>query len=53
MHKIQNSLVLADKFNKPLFELIPDYFPQGRLTDVEIELWNKYYKKKKEESKET
>jgi len=38
---------LADKWGKPLFELLPDKFPQGRLTDVELELWARFYNEKR------
>jgi len=33
--------------SKFLFELLPDIFPQGFLTRVEIELWGEYYQEMK------
>ena len=35
--------MLCDKWNTPLFIVRPDLFPEGRLTQLEIELWVKYY----------
>ncbi len=39
-------LVLADKFGKPLFEMCPQLFPEGFLTDVEKLLWMHYFEHK-------
>jgi len=36
--------MLADKFGKPLFEVRPDLFPHGRLTGIEISLWEIHLK---------
>lgn len=46
---VQGALLLGDKWSKPLYELIPDLIPQGRLTEVELELWGMYYARKKEQ----
>jgi hypothetical protein len=35
-------LALGHKWGKPLFELRPDLFPEGFLTDAETELWGLY-----------
>lgn len=45
-YMIQGALVLCEKNQKFLFEALPDYFPQGRLTEVELRLWDKYYRQK-------
>ena len=45
---IQNALIMCDKNNKFLFEVLPDYFPQGGLTDIELHLWTKYHERKKD-----
>ena len=39
--------MLADIKNKFLYECLPDYFPDGYLTDLEIELWGIYLEEKK------
>jgi hypothetical protein len=31
-----------------LFEVAPDYFPEGYATDVELVLWGFYFEEKKE-----
>ena len=38
--------MLCDLRGRFLFEVLPDYFPQGRLTDVEVGLWGQYYEAK-------
>jgi len=43
---------LGDKFGKPLYELIPDVFPHGRLTQVETALWGKFYEERVERRKQ-
>jgi len=45
---IQSALILCEKNQKFLFEVLPDYFPQGRLTDLELQLWNKFYEQRQE-----
>ena len=37
------ALQLGHKWGRPLFELRPDRFPDGYLTDLEIELWARFY----------
>lgn len=32
--------MLAERWQKPMFEVRPDIFPEGYLTRTEIELWN-------------
>ena len=44
--EIKLILVLADKFGKPLFEMCPNIFPHGYITDVEKLLWMHYYEHK-------
>ena len=39
---------LADSRNKFLFEIRPDLFPHGYLTDTELEMWELYYQDKQE-----
>jgi len=46
--EIQHAMMLCDKNGRFLFEVLPDHFPQGRLTRVEILLWSKYFEQKKE-----
>lgn len=40
---VKNSMVLSEKSHRFLYETRPDLFPFGRLTDLEIALWEKYY----------
>ena len=35
--------MMADKAGKFLFEIRPDVFPEGYLTEGETALWAKYY----------
>jgi hypothetical protein len=35
--------MLCDLKDRFLFEVIPDVFPEGRLTDIECALWGRYY----------
>ena len=37
------SLALCNKSGRFLFEARPDLFPQGYLTDLEMEMWGEYY----------
>jgi hypothetical protein len=41
-------MTLCEKNGAFLFQVLPDVFPQGRLTEVEIGLWEKYYQDKKD-----
>lgn len=43
--------MLCDMRGRFLFEVLPDLFPQGRLTDVEVGLWGLYYEQKNSEHK--
>lgn len=43
---IQGALTLCEKNQRFLFEVLPDYFPQKRLTELELGLWGKYYRQK-------
>jgi len=35
-----------------LFELMPDMFPEGLLTDTEIELWERHYEEHNRRTRE-
>ena len=48
---IQNALAMCDKNGRFLFEVMPDFFPHGRFTQVEAELWAKYFEQKNERTK--
>jgi len=41
------ALSLCDKNGMFLFQAMPDVFPQGRLTELELMLWEKYFEEKK------
>jgi hypothetical protein len=43
---VQNALSLAHMWKQPLFALLPDLLPPY-LSDVEVDLWELYYKQKK------
>ena len=43
--------MLCDMRGRFLFEVLPDLFPQGRLTDVEVGLWGRDYEAKSQETK--
>ena len=43
---MRTDLILCDARGRFLFELRPDLFPEGGMTDVERELWDKYYEDK-------
>ena len=40
-------MALCDKKDMFLFQALPDIFPQGRLTEVEVELWDRYFIERK------
>jgi len=44
-------MALCDKNQKFLFEVLPDYLPFGRLTNVEVGLWSLYLEQKQERMK--
>jgi hypothetical protein len=44
---------MGEKLSKPLYELRPDLCPHGRLTDVELGLWDRYFRYKDEQTKQT
>lgn len=46
MNETQTALGLADLKKMFLFQIRPDLFPGGQLTDVETALWVKYYDNK-------
>jgi len=48
---IKNVMTLCDKSGQFLFQVLPDKFPHGRLTGVEMELWNRYYTEKNAKEK--
>lgn len=39
---VRASLALCNKTGRFLFEVRPDLFPQGYLTDLELEMWGEY-----------
>jgi len=45
-NKIKWVLSLCDKSGQFLFQVLPDVFPQGRVTNQELLLWEKYYEEK-------
>lgn len=44
--RVQLSLAMAENRGAFLFQIRPDIFPHGYLTNEEIELWEKYYANK-------
>jgi|LGVF01.2.fsa_nt_gb hypothetical protein len=42
-------MALADKWGKPLYEVMPDRFPWGRLTPIELNLWAMFHEERKAE----
>ena len=40
---------LAEQRQRFLYEIRPDIFPQGYLTDTELELWGLFYQEKEAE----
>ena len=45
-------LTLAHDWKMPLFELKPDWFPEGFLTDTEIALWGNFYEEREANRKQ-
>jgi len=43
---VRNLLILGEVHHKMLFEIAPDIFPEGTVTNVELELWNRHYENK-------
>ena len=41
------AMLLCEQRGRFLFEVRPDLFPDGRLTDVESALWGIYYEERK------
>ncbi|MCK9324589.1 MAG: hypothetical protein M0P69_03750 [Bacteroidales bacterium] len=41
---VKASLALCNKNGRFLFEVRPDIFPEGYLTDLELEMWGDYLK---------
>lgn len=41
------AMLLCEQRGRFLFEVRPDLFPEGRLTDVESALWGIYYEDRK------
>lgn len=41
------AMMLCEQRGRFLFEVRPDLFPAGRLTDVECALWGTYYEERK------
>ena len=48
---VKNTMILCDKSGQFLFQVLPDMFPHGRLTQVEMQLWSKFYEEKEERRK--
>jgi len=48
---IRNVMALCDKSGQFLFQVMPDRFPHGRVTSLELELWSRYYTEKKAKEK--
>jgi len=44
-------MALAERNGRFLFEIRPDLFPEGRLTDLEMELWGDYLEEQQERRK--
>ena len=44
-------MTLADKWGKPLYEVAPDVFPGGVLTDTEMALWALFFDDQQERIK--
>ena len=42
---------LCDKSGQFLFQIMPDKFPYGRLSQIEMELWNRFYTEQNERRK--
>ena len=44
---VRNVLSLCDKSGQFLFQVLPDRFPHGRVTMIELKLWDKFYTEQK------
>jgi len=44
---VRHALTLCDRNRRFLFEVLPDKFPQGRLTHLELLVWERYFEDKK------
>ncbi len=42
-------MALCEKSGQFLFQVMPDVFPHGRLTNIELELWDRFYLMKQQE----
>lgn len=40
---MRSCLYLAEKHGQFLFQIRPDLFPEGYLTETELQLWNLHY----------
>jgi len=54
--RVQNAMALAsDGFaggvKRFLFEILPDMFPQGYLTETELALWSRFFKEQQRSNK--
>jgi len=49
---VKTALYLCHKNNSFLFQVLPDIFPQGFLTNIEAELWAKFLEEQKNLMKE-
>jgi len=43
---VKNTMLLCDKSGQFLFQVLPDVFPHGRITEIEMHLWNMFYEEK-------
>lgn len=41
-------MMLADVKGRMLYEVAPDLFPEGLVSEIEIMLWDRYYGEKQE-----
>lgn len=41
-------MALCEKSGQFLFQVMPDKFPHGRITQIELDLWDKFYTEKAE-----
>jgi len=48
---VQAALALCHQNGKFLYETLPDYFPQGRLTQVEVVLWSRFFEQQEQRRK--
>ena len=49
--RIRIACALAEQRGRFLFEVRPDAFPCGRLTDLEEQVWSLYYDERRRERK--